>query len=108
MDLRHQVKQVLRIFGHALVITVHDRLDGIEYMLRSILEQNTHLASTQTALLQSGVYLVENLDHAWKELAETQAHVSEIQKGVMETRVHVSEIHNDLHLLRETCAANAE
>ncbi len=76
MDLRNQVKQALRHSGHALVSTVHDRLNGIEEMLQQILEQNTHIASTQTALLQSGVHLVENLARFRTEIAETESRVS--------------------------------
>jgi FkbM family methyltransferase len=76
MDLRNQVKQVLRHCGHALVSSVHDRLNGIEVMLQQILEQNTHIASTQTALLQSGVHLVENLARFRAEIAEAEGRVS--------------------------------
>jgi FkbM family methyltransferase len=61
MDLRSPVKNVLRMCGHAVVSTVHDRLNGIERALRDILDENTELASTQTALLQSGVHVVEKL-----------------------------------------------
>ena len=70
MDLRNQVKYVLRNCGHAVVSTVHDRLNGIEAMLQQILEQNTHIAGTQTALLQSGVHLVENLALVRKDIAD--------------------------------------
>jgi FkbM family methyltransferase len=76
MDLRNQVKRVLRHCGHALVSTVHDRLNGIQGMLQQILEQNTHIASTQTALLQSGVHLVENVARVHAEIAEAEGRVS--------------------------------
>ncbi len=45
-------------------------------MLQQILEQNTHIASTQTALLQSGVHLVENLARFRAEIAEAEGRVS--------------------------------
>lgn len=77
MDFRQQVKQTLRMCGHALVSTVHERLNGIEAMLDSILEQNTHIASTQTALLQSGIHLIETLDRLQKEISETEARLVE-------------------------------
>jgi FkbM family methyltransferase len=76
MDLRNQVKQALRHSGHALVSTVHDRLNGIEAILQQILEQNTHIASTQTALLQSGIHLVETLAHFRAEIAEAEGRFS--------------------------------
>ena len=77
MDLRSSVKQALRMGGHAVVSTVHDRLNGIEQALQDILEQNTHIAATQTALLQSGLHVVERLARMQKQLQETEARLEQ-------------------------------
>lgn len=61
MDLRNQVKQVLRHCGHALVSTIHDRLNGVEAQLNNITVQAAASAESQTALLQSAIYAVEIL-----------------------------------------------
>lgn len=81
MDLKNGVKNMLRMSGHAFVSTVHERLNGVEYMLRQISEQNTHIAATQTALLQSGVRLLEDLSRAHKEIGEAAtANREELQR----------------------------
>jgi len=61
MDLRTPVKHALRMCGHAMVSTIHERLNLIDQALRDLAYQHEHLASNQTALLQSEVYLVENM-----------------------------------------------
>jgi FkbM family methyltransferase len=61
MNLQNQVKLVLRHCGHAMVSTVHDRLNAIDRVLQDLLDQNTDSQKAQTALLQAGVHQVENL-----------------------------------------------
>jgi len=61
MDLRNQVKQVLRHFGHAIVSTIHDRLNGLEMQLNNLTVQTAGINESQTALLQSSIYVVETL-----------------------------------------------
>lgn len=75
MDLRTAVKNGLRVCGHALVSTVHERLNGIERALQDILEQNTDLASTQTALLRSGVHQVEHLARIRADIEEMEGRI---------------------------------
>lgn len=83
MDLRTPVKNVLRHCGHAFVSTVHDRLTAIDRMLEDILDQNTEAAATQTALLLSGIHLVENLtqlqDEVGRQVAENAAGRADLQ-----------------------------
>jgi len=59
MSLRETVKQALRMCGHALVSTVHDRLDGIEEQLNTRLGDLEiaveALAESQTSLLQASI-----------------------------------------------------
>jgi FkbM family methyltransferase len=45
--------------GHALVGTVHDRLNHTDWQLDVVIEQNNRLAETQTALLEASIQLVE-------------------------------------------------
>jgi uncharacterized phage infection (PIP) family protein YhgE len=70
MYLRQKLKHVLRMCGHAVVSTIHDRLDATDHALQEITEQNTHLAGTQTALLQSGIYTAEKLNRIEAELGK--------------------------------------
>jgi FkbM family methyltransferase len=70
MDLRSPVKHILRICGHALVTTIHDRLDAIDRALQEILDQNTHIAGTQTALLQSSLHLTAEIQQIEARIAE--------------------------------------
>ena len=76
MDLRSHVKQTLRMCGHAIVSTIHERLNVADRMLEDILAQNAHNASTQTALLQSSVYLVENVARVHTEVQEAETRIS--------------------------------
>ena len=54
MSLKESVKHLLRMCGHAMVSTVHDRLNVLE-------DEVKELASSQTALLQSSIHIVETL-----------------------------------------------
>lgn len=51
MDLRYQVKRLLKMCGHAFSITVHERLD--------VIEQQT--SDNQAVLLQAAIHTVETL-----------------------------------------------
>jgi FkbM family methyltransferase len=108
MDLRNQVKHVLRHCGHALVSTVHDRLNGIECMLQQILEQNTHIASTQTALLQSGVHLVENMARVRSEIAEAEGRVSMNVRDHAGTKLELQALAAAIAELREAGTGKAD
>ena len=57
MSLKESVKQILRMCGHAMVSTVHDRLNAVEDNLNE-------LAVSHTALLQSSIHLVESTQRA--------------------------------------------
>lgn len=87
MDLRNQVKSVLRQCGHAALGTIHDRLTGIESTLQRIVEQNTHTARTQTALLQSAVHLVENMAQVHAEIAEAERRIRDLLEEEVIRRV---------------------
>src|SRR3954468_3762252 len=86
MDLRSSVKQAFRMCGHAVVSTVHDRLNGIERALQDILEQNAHLAASQTALLQSALHMVENLAHVQKDLQDAGSRLE--QQATIMSDIH--------------------
>ena len=68
MNLKTPVKQALRIGGHALAITVHDRLNTLEQdvaalkaQLEQLTAQSTSEAESQEALLQASIHIVEAL-----------------------------------------------
>jgi FkbM family methyltransferase len=70
MSLREQVKQLLRMCGHAFVRTVHERLDVLERQDNDLGLQIASLAETQGALLQASIHVVENLHQVQKEAQE--------------------------------------
>ncbi len=72
--VKNWVKQALRMCGHAFVSTVHERLDAMDKQVGSIIEQNTNLARTQTALLQSSAYVVTALQALETELSQHDSH----------------------------------
>ncbi len=61
MSLRESIKQILRMCGHAMSRTVHERLDSVEAALQEFSE-------THTALLQSNIHIVETLPQLKAEL----------------------------------------
>lgn len=88
MDLKSQVKNVLRMCGHAFVSTIHDRLNGIEGMLQQLLVQNTHLADTQTALLQSQLHVVEKMAPV-QEVQEQNTQIASTQTAPWQSSAHL-------------------
>src|ERR1035437_7210665 len=78
MDVRKPVKHLLRMCGHAIVITVHERLDNVDRQLDHILDQNVHLAQNQTALLQSGVHLVQSLPQIQSEVQQVEMRLASL------------------------------
>jgi FkbM family methyltransferase len=67
MGLRLQVRQLLRMCGHALVRTVHERLDVLERRDNELRLQIASIAESQSALLQASIHLVETLQEAQNE-----------------------------------------
>jgi hypothetical protein len=63
MSLRDRAKQVLRMFGHALTVTVHDRLHVLEGELHATQRElrAAKLVETHTSLLEASIHIVENL-----------------------------------------------
>jgi FkbM family methyltransferase len=85
MDLKEYVKQLLRMCGHAMVSTVHERLDNVDRQLERILDQNERIldqniesAQNQTALLQSAVHLVESLPQIRSELQQMELRLASL------------------------------
>jgi FkbM family methyltransferase len=76
MTIRDRVKLLLRMCGHAIVSTVHDRLNGIEATLHQLTEQNTHLAGNQTALLHFALQTTERLAQLEMTIRDAQARIS--------------------------------
>ncbi len=78
MDFRYQVKQILRMCGHAFVSTVHDRMNAMDQQINNVLDQNSSLARTQTALLQSCVHVVETLQRVQAEVCQQAQQTREL------------------------------
>jgi len=70
MNVRERVKLVLKMCGHALVVTIHERLDRMEPRLSELRAQNVELAETQNAVLESSIHTVEALQQIRKITGE--------------------------------------
>ncbi len=57
MNLRNRMKHLFRMCGHAMNITVHERLDRFEEQF-----QSATFIDTQTALLQAAIHTTETLN----------------------------------------------
>lgn len=89
--LKNRVKQILRMCGHAAVITVHDRLNTMDQQISGIIEQNTSLARTQTALLQSSTHVVEALQRVQTDLSHQAAEVRQAIDSLREVETAAAE-----------------
>jgi chromosome segregation ATPase len=92
MGLKENVKQLLRMCGHAMVRTVHERLDNVERQLdrivdqnqrtldqnERILAQNIHIAQNQTALLQSAVHVIESLPQMRSDVQQLEIRLASL------------------------------
>lgn len=86
MSLRDRAKQVLRMCGHALSSTVHDRLDVLERELQATkLElRAAKLAETHAALLEASIHIVENLHAlAGRTIVETEPSAISAEAALM-------------------------
>lgn len=61
MNIRENIKHLLRMFGHALISTLHDRLGYLEQQVRTLNTQNVNLAETQATLLEATIHALEIL-----------------------------------------------
>jgi FkbM family methyltransferase len=105
MGLQNSVKQLLRHCGHAIVSTVHDRLNGVEMQLGGLEAQSAAIRESQnaakesqsaanesqnsinesqTALLQSSIYLVEAIREIQSELKESQTALRQSSANLIE------------------------
>ncbi len=78
MSLRELVKHYLKIVGHALARSVHDRLDHTDHALDLIIDQNNRMARAQTALLESSIHTVHALNRAQADLNALKRRVAEL------------------------------
>lgn len=70
MSPRETVKYYLKILGHALGRSLHDRLDHTDHQLDLVIDQNNRNAQVQTALLESSIHLVDALKALRKMIEE--------------------------------------
>jgi hypothetical protein len=59
MSILARVKQVFRMCGHALNITVHERLDALGQEVKAL--QAAKLLESDAALLRASIHIIENL-----------------------------------------------
>lgn len=72
MNLRRNVKQFLRMCGHAMTSSVHERLDSIERGMEGIEIHLNSLEEGQASLLQAAIHSIETLHSMAKhKLVET-------------------------------------
>jgi FkbM family methyltransferase len=128
MDLREYVKRVLRIVGHALVVTVHDRLNEIErqvgdakiqmddaniklnrltprfddfgLQLSELRIQNANLAESEGALLQSAIHMGEALQRTQDTLRRQSEALDQHDRQFEESQQYLEQ------LLREQARDN--
>src|ERR1035437_5016020 len=100
MDVRKPVKHLLRMCGHAIVITVHERLDNVDRQLAHILDQNVHLAQNQTALLQSGVHLVQSLPQIQSEVQQVEMRLASLVRDHCAAKPDLEAVTGQLERIR--------
>ena len=79
MNIREAVKGYLRILGHALGKSIHERLDHTDHALDVVIEQNNRMARSQTALLQSSIHVVNALSRLQSELGAVRRDAAQIR-----------------------------
>ena len=94
MNIRDRVKRILNMCGHALTITIHDRLDRIEARLSELRAQNIELAENHNAILQSAIQMVEGLQGSQTSIVG-QREEFKLVKG------SVDELHADIGKIRD-------
>src|SRR5579883_1612354 len=99
MALKTRIRGVLRIFGHSLVSTVHERLDGVEAMLNHVQLQNDRLANTQAALLELARNLARlaAMEATIHQILEQNTHIAGTQTALLQSGVHLVENMGQLH-----------
>jgi FkbM family methyltransferase len=88
------VKRLLKMCGHAFVITVHERLDGLDRQVENLNARNLSLAETQTAALQALIHIVESQRQIGEALAclNTQnLSLAESQTAILQASIHIVE-----------------
>ena len=73
MDIRNRLREFLRRYGRAAVVTLHERLDVID-------RQNAEIANTHTALLQSNIHLVEKQAAQGAQLVALRESMDRLEK----------------------------
>ncbi len=83
MSVRESVKHYLKILGHALGLSLHDRLDHTDHQLDLVIDQNNRNAQTQTALLQASIHQVNSLNRVQADLKTLKRDVSRLSATVI-------------------------
>ncbi len=66
--MKELIKRILKVLGHALTVSVHERLDRTDHTLDVVIDQNNRMARAQTALLQSSIHMVTVLNRLQADL----------------------------------------
>jgi FkbM family methyltransferase len=97
-DLRKRIRRILWKLGAALVMSVHEKLHEVDKQLRDILDRSTHIATTQTALLQSSVHIVETLSRVLSDIRQLE---SRLNSRIVELETEVRELRSTLEQLEK-------
>jgi len=82
------VKSFLRIFGHSLTKSVHERMDHMDHAIDLIIDQNNRMARSQTAVLQSSIYIVNKLNRLESDLHAVKKRILRLSaKGELEEAI---------------------
>ncbi len=101
------IKSFLRIFGHALTKSVHERLDHVDHAMDLIIDQNNRMARSQTAMLQSSIHMVNTLNRIEGDLHAVKKKILRLSaKGELEEAI--DKALEDVAGLKETAANQVE
>ena len=76
--MKEFLKRILKVLGHALTVSVHERLDHTDHALDVVIDQNNRMARTQTALLQASIHMVTALNRLEADLESLKQSVAQL------------------------------
>lgn len=130
MGLRNWLQAKIRVIGQVFGASLHERLDGMEAMLhyiqqqnkdltnqnqallQELLEQNTHMAHTQTSLLQADIHLIEAVRKSHDRIKDAETRMLTMVRDHAANKADMRRLYGEvLELageLQETLRANIE
>jgi FkbM family methyltransferase len=90
MKIRDRLKRILNMCGHAMTISVHNRLDRMEARLGELRAQNVELAENHNAILQTAIHTVEGLQESQSTVARQREAFQAVKDSVEDLRADVA------------------